>query len=207
MFKPALSLSLSHGMRYVWRGGIALSALALAVTACGSSGGGKHPTGSGTGSASAGQATGLTYRGTIYVSSQNDLGPKAWHLIKEFTEPLKGVRTCAAAAKGGGSDVFQVPSGKAPIPEDDILIDRFHGPGTYPPAMLKRDKLDTILVPGKTGLDQYDITTSAHGRKSGREVLFLNGNGSGELVYSNAHLDGKASSPAVAGLISWTCTS
>jgi hypothetical protein len=203
MFKPALS----ELTRYIWRGGIALSALALTVTACGSSGGGSHPTGSGTGSASAGQAMGLSYKGTIYVSSQNDPGATAWHVIREFTEPLKGVRTCADAAKGSGSGVFQVPSGKAPIPEDDILIDSFHGPGTYPPDVLKRDKLDTILVPGKAGLDQYDITTSAHGRKSGREVLFLNGNGSGELVYSNAHLDGKASSPAVAGLISWTCTS
>jgi hypothetical protein len=203
MFKPALP-QLTH---HVWRGAVALSALALTVTACGSPGAGNHPTGSGTGSASAEKATGPTYKGTIYVSSQNDLGPAAWHVIKEFTEPLKGVRTCADAAKGSGSGVFQVPSGKAPVPEDDILIYRFHGPGTYPPDLLKRDKLDTILVPGKTGLDQYDITTSAHGRKSGREVLFLNGNGSGELVYSNAHLDGRATSPAVAGLISWTCTS
>jgi hypothetical protein len=42
---------------------------------------------------------------------------------------------------------------------------------------------------------------------AGKEVLFLNSNGSGQLVYSEAHLDGKASSPAVAGLISWSCTS
>jgi hypothetical protein len=202
MFKPALPQSL----RYAWRSGIALSALALAVTGCGSSGGGNHPTGSGSGSAAAGQAQGLTYKGTIYVSSQNITGPAAWHVTKEFTEQLKGVRTCADAAKGG-SGIFQVPSGKAPAPEDDILIDRFHGPGTYLPEVLKRDKLDTILVPGKTGLDQYDITASARGLKSGREVLFLSGNGSGELVYSEAHLNGKASSPAVAGLISWTCTS
>jgi hypothetical protein len=202
MFKPALPQSL----RYAWRSGIALSALALAVTGCGSSGGGNHPTGSGSGSATAGQAQGPTYKGMIYVSSQDNLGPAAWHVTKEFTEQLKGVRTCADAARGG-SGIFQVPSGKAPVPEDDILIDRFHGPGTYPAGVLKRDKLDTILVPGKTGLDQYDITTSAHGLKPGKEVLFLSGNGSGELVYSDAHLDGKASSPAVAGLITWTCSS
>jgi hypothetical protein len=201
MFKPALP----QPVHPAWRAGIAVSALALAVTACGSSGG-NHPTGSGSGSAAAGDAHGPVYKGEIYVSSQNDRGPAAWHVIKTFTERLTGASTCADAAKGG-SGVFQVPSGKAPEPEDDILVDGFHGPGTYSPDALKRDKLDTILVPGKTGLDRYDITTSAHGLKPGREVLFLNRNGSGELVYSEAHLDGKPSSPAVAGLISWTCTS
>lgn len=202
MFKPALS----QPARYAWRSGIALSALALAVTACGSSGGGNHTTGSNSGSATA-DLTQATYRGEIYVSSQNDLGPSAWHLTKAFTDQVKGVHGCAGAVKGGTSGVFQVPSGKAPVPEDDILVSRFHGPGTYPPNVLERDRLDTILVPGKAGLEQYDITTSAPGLKPGREVLFLNRNGSGELVYSDAHLDGKSSSPAVAGLISWTCTS
>jgi hypothetical protein len=201
MFKPALP----QPMRHAWRAGVAISALALAVTAC-SSGGANHHTGSGTGSAKAGDAHGPTYKGEIYVSSQDDSGPTAWHVTKAFTERLTGASTCADAAKGG-SGVFQVPSGKAPSPEDDIQVDGFHGPGTYPPNVLKRDKLDTILVPAKTGLDQYDITTSAHGLKPGKEVLFLNSNGSGELVYSEAHLDGKASSPAVAGLISWTCSS
>jgi hypothetical protein len=201
MLKPALPQPMVHA----WRSGIALSALALAVTACGSSGGGNQPAGSSTGSVNSDQARATTYRGEIYVSSQNDTGPAAWHVTKTFTDHVKGSASCADAAKGGG--VFQVPSGKAPVPEDDILIARFHGPGTYPPDVLKRDKLDTILMPGKSGIAQYDITTSAHGLKPGKEVLFLNKNGSGELVYSEAHLDGKASSPAVAGLISWTCSS
>jgi hypothetical protein len=192
--------------RHVWRGGIALCVLALAVTAC-SSGGGNHPTGSGTGSANAALSMGATYRGTIYVSSQIATGRSAWHISKTFTEQVKDVRDCAAAVKANSSDVFQVPSGKAPVPEDDILIKGFHGPGTYTPDILKNDKLDTILIPGKTGLEQYDISTSAHGLKAGKEVLFLNKNGSGQLAYSEAHLDGKATGPAVAGLISWTCTS
>jgi hypothetical protein len=42
---------------------------------------------------------------------------------------------------------------------------------------------------------------------SGKEALLLYGNGSGQLVYSQAHLDGKVGGPTVAGLITWSCTS
>ncbi len=202
MIKPASTQPIQHA----WRTAIGLSALALAVSACGSLGGGNHPTGSGYGSVTADQIHGTTYKGKIYVSSQDDTGPTAWHVTRAFTEQVKGARTCADAARRG-SGFFQVPSGRAPMPQDDILIARFHGPGTYPPDVLKRDKLDTILLTSKGGLSQYDITTSAHGLKPGQEVLFLNSNGSGELVYSGAHLDGRASSPAVGGMISWTCRS
>lgn len=151
---------------------------------------------------------GATYSGTIYVSSQSNTSANSWHITKPFTERVADVHSCAAAAKAGdGSGVFQVPSPKAPLPEDDILVDGFHGPGTYTPNIMKHDKSDTIMMPGKSGLEQYVITTSTHGLTSGKEVLFLNSNGSGQLVYSEAHLDGKASGPAVAGLISWGCTS
>ncbi len=68
---------------------------------------------------------------------------------------------------------------------------------------------DTILLGQNAGMQggTYIITTSAHAAAQGKEVLFLNKDGSGQLVYSQAHLDGNASSPAVAGLISWSCTS
>jgi hypothetical protein len=201
MMKPALPSRL----RPAGTAGVALCALAL-VTAC-SSGGGSHPTGSGSGTASASGALGAVYKGTIYVSSQIATGRSAWHIAKNFTEKLANVRDCADAAKADGADVFQVPSGKSPSPEDDILVQGFHGPGTYTPAVMKHDKLDTIMIPGKTGLKQYDIATSTHGLTAGKEVLFLNKDGSGQLAYSEAHLDGKAGEPAVAGLITWTCSS
>jgi hypothetical protein len=201
MMKPALP----HHMRHAGTAGAALCVLALA-TACGSSGGG-HPTGSGSGTASTSQALGAVYKGTIYISSQIATGRSAWHITKSFTEKVANVRDCADAAKADGADVFQVPSGKSPTPEDDIMVQGFHGPGTYTPDVMKRDKLDTIMIPGKTGLERYDITTSVRGLKAGKEVLFLNSNGSGQLAYSEAHLDGKASGPAVAGLITWTCSS
>jgi hypothetical protein len=207
MIKADLSLPVRRALGAA----VAGSALALAAAACGGSSG-NHPAGPSrppmsTGSEQGAAYKGATYKGTIYVSSQVFDKPNSWHVTKTFTEQIKNVGDCAAAAKGDGSGVFQVPSPKAPLPEDSIKVKGFHGPGTYPPSALKRDKLDTILVPGKSGLKQYDITASGRGRKPGKEALFLNPNGSGQLVYSEAHLNGMAAGPAVAGMISWTCTS
>jgi len=41
----------------------------------------------------------------------------------------------------------------------------------------------------------------------GKEVLFLRKDGSGQLDYTGAHLNGRAADPAVSGLILWSCTS
>ena len=74
---------------------------------------------------------------------------------------------------------------------------------------MKHDKSDSIFLGKNAGMQggTYLITTSARGAAQGKEVLFLNKDASGQLVYSQAHLDGKAGSPAVAGLISWSCSS
>jgi hypothetical protein len=195
----------SSSARHAAGAGVAVLGLTLAAAACGSSGGG---TGS-NGDASAQPVVGvsaITFHGTVYVSSQVNGQPSSWHIIKTFDDPMH-VRSCAAAAKYGdlANGDFQVPSAQAPDPTDSIVVTSFHGPGTYPPATMKTDKSDTIFVPGKTGEQQYDITTSAKSATPGKEVLFLDANGSGEVVYSQAHLDGNPKKPAVAGLISWSC--
>jgi hypothetical protein len=183
-----------------------LSALGLALAACTSPG---SPQRAAAGSASArGTVAGATYHGMIYVSSQVSNGPQSWHITREFTDRVPDERNCAAAAEAGdGPGIFQVPSPRAPDPQDNIEVRLFHGPGTYPPAVMEHDRSDSIMLTGKSGLRKYDITTSRPGRAAGKEVLFLNSDGSGQLVYSGAHLDGESSGPAVAGLISWSCTS
>lgn len=192
---------------HIWRGAIVGSAvLALAITACSSSGG-QHAAATPP-SAATGPVNGATYTGTIYVSSQVNGSPQSWHVTKTFTERLPDVRNCAAAARTGtGTGVFQVPSPKAPLPQDNIEVRGFHGPGAYPPDVMQHDKSDFIVMPGKSGMQQYDITATAQGDEPGKEALFLYGNGSGQLVYSQAHLDGKVGGPTVAGLITWSCTS
>lgn len=204
----------SSSARTAVRAGVALLVLTLAVTACGSAGRtlpGAAPSAQpvvGT-SGTYGPVDGATFHGTIYVSSQVNGQPSSWHVLRNFMDRIADVRNCATAARSGDlpDGDFLVPSGQAPDPTDSIVVTSFHGAGTYPPAKLKYDKSDSIFVTQKTGLQQYDITTSAKGATPGKEVLFLNANGSGEIVYSDAHLDGKASEPAVAGLISWSCTS
>lgn len=190
------------------RRGMAVPLLALALAACGSSGGPPSMT------ESSGSVTGLgdgaMFHGTIYVSGQVHNKPTTWHVTKTFSERVPDVPNCAAAAKSGmATGIFRVPSPAAPLPEANIEVTGFRGPGTYPPQVMKHDKSDTILLGQNAGMQSgtYIITTSAHGAAQGKEVLFLNKDGSGQLVYSQAHLDGKASSPAVAGLISWSCTS
>jgi hypothetical protein len=188
------------------RGGLAVPLLALALAACGSSGGSPAM------SESSGSVPGdgAMFHGTIYVSGQVHNKPTTWHVTKTFTERVPGVQNCAAAARSGmATGIFRVPSPAAPLPEADIEVTGFRGPGTYPPQVMKHDKSDTIQLGQNAGTQSgtYIITTSAHGAAQGQEALVLYKNGSGQLVYSQAHLDGKASSPAVAGLISWSCTS
>lgn len=195
--------------RPVLRGGLAVPVLALALAACGSSGGqppASAPSSSGSG---AGPAAGATFHGTIYVSGQVNNEPTTWHMTKAFTDRDPTVANCAAAARAGMADgVFRVPSPPAPLPQDNIEVTGFRGPGTYPPQVMKHDKSDSILLGRNLGTQggTYVITTSARGAAQGKEVLFVNKDGSGQLVYSEAHLNGKAASPAVAGLISWSCT-
>jgi hypothetical protein len=198
----------------VARGGLAFAAAALALAACSSNS--TPPSGAGAGAASSpvnvalGPYAGITFHGSIYVSSQNSHGPKAWRTTKTFVQKVSGIRNCADAAKTGDgtqSGVFRVPTGTAPVPEDNIELTGLRGPGTYPPPLMQKDKSDFIVMPGKSATSgTYVISSSVKGLKPGKEVMFLNPNGSGQLVYSEAHLNGKASGAAVAGLISWSCT-
>jgi hypothetical protein len=195
--------------RSVARAGLAISALALGIAAC-SSAGSPSSGGSPSGGVTDGPLEGATIHGTIYISGQVDNKPTTWHETKAFTDTLRTVRNCAALAKSGMADgIFEVPSPQAPLPQADIEVSDFRGPGTYPPQVMKHDKSDSIMVGRDSGTrsGRYVITASAHGVTPGKEVLFLNRNGSGQLVYSEAHLNGKATGPAVAGLISWSCTS
>jgi hypothetical protein len=176
----------------------AIPALLLTLAACGGSTG--HA--AGTSARKTGQMLGATFRGTIYVST------KSSHEIEAFVDHDADVANCAAAAKdGNGNGTFRVPSPQAPLPQADIEISGFHGPGTYTPTMLQHDKADSILLTGKSGSALYVITSPMADRTAGKEVLFLEKNGSGQLVYSNAHLNGDAKDPEVAGLIEWSCSS
>jgi hypothetical protein len=185
----------------LWTGRLAVAApaVALAVAACGGSGTHRAAT---VGATSARPLPGATFRGTIYVTTPTS------RFTKTFTERVAGVASCAAAARtGDGHGTFRVPSPSAPGPQADIEVTSFHGPGTYTPTMLRRDRADTILLTGKAGTSQYVITSPASGSAHGKEMLFLQKDGSGQLDYSGAHLNGRARDPTVAGLIQWICTS
>jgi hypothetical protein len=198
----------------VARGGLPLAAAALALAACSSNASPPSGTG-GAGAASSpvnvalGPYAGITFHGSIYVSSQNSHGPKAWRITKPFVQKVPGIRNCADAAKTGDgpqSGVFRVPTGTSPVPEDNIEVTGLRGPGTYPPPVMQRDKSDFIVVPAKSGNQRYFISSSVKGLTVGKEVMFLQPNASGQLVYSEAHLGGKKNGAAVAGLISWSCS-
>ncbi|MFY9887436.1 MAG: hypothetical protein WAK71_03930 [Streptosporangiaceae bacterium] len=201
MTKPDSALS-----RLVLRAApLAAAGLVLSLTACGGSAGhnsaASSPASSPASSTPSGPMLGATFTGTIYVSTPTS------HVTKAFSDHVADVQNCAAAAETGWGGTFHVPSPQAPDPEADIEVSGFHGPGTYTPTMLQRDHADSILLTGKTGTSQYLITTPLANRTPGKEVLFLQKDGSGQLVYSGAHLDGQASDPTVAGLISWNCSS
>ena len=188
-------------------GAMALSALALSLAACSSAGGGgtagsgATPAASTSSAMPSGPMLGATFTGTIYISTPTS------HLTKAFTDRVKNVQNCAVAAQQGWDGTFRVPSPQPPDPEAIIEVADFHGPGTYTPTMLRRDRADMILLPGKTGTSQYDITTALTKRTPGKEVLFLEKTGAGQLVYSGAHLNGQAGGATVAGLIQWSCKS
>ena len=204
--RPSLARAVRRGRLAV--PGLALALAASTLAACSSDGNGG--TGAVTPPPGPGPGDGATFHGTIYVSGQVHNKPTTWHVTKTFTERVPTVQNCTEAAKSGmAAGIFRVPSPTAPLPEANIEVTGFRGPGTYPPQMLKHDKADTILLGQNGGMQSgtYVINKPAHGVAQGKEVLFLNKDGSGELVYSQAHLDGKAASPAVAGLISWSCTS
>ena len=187
---------------------LAVPVLGLAAVACSSAA--SPPAATSTSTPVSGPVAGATFHGTIYVSGQVNNKPTRWHVTKTFTDRMPTVRNCAEAAKSGmAAGIFRVPSPQAPLPQDNIEVAGFRGPGTYTPQVMKRDKSDSIFLGQDLGTQggTYVITKSAHGITPGKEVLFLSPNGSGQLVYSEAHLDGKAASPAVAGLISWSCTS
>ena len=186
------------------RAGLAVAAAAaISLTACSSPArpGASAAASSSPSATATGPMLGAIFKGTIYVSTPTS------HETKPFVYRVANVQNCSAAALSGWDGTFRVPTAQAPDPQAQIEVAGFHGPGTYPPAVLSHDKADAIVLTGKSGTSQYDITTpGAHGTP-GKEVLFLQKDGSGQLVYSGAHLDGNASSPEVAGLISWSCTS
>jgi hypothetical protein len=145
---------------------------------------------------------GATFTGTIFVRTATS------GVIRSFTERVANVASCAAAARiGDANGTFRVPSPPLPGPAAEIEIAGFHGPGTYTPGMLRHDRADSILLVGKAGTSQYVITSPALSRAPGKEMLFLLKDGSGQLDYTGAHLDGRATDPQVAGLIEWSCRS
>ena len=178
---------------------IAVSAAVLSVAACSC---GSSPRAAVNSAASQRQMSGATFSGVIYVSTQST------QVTKAFVDHVANVASCAAAARQGDfGTMFKVPSPSLPDPQADIEVSSFHGPGTYPPAALAKDAADTISMTGKSGTDQYVITSSRTSHSRGKEILFLSGDGSGQLVYSDAHLNGQASDPVAAGLIQWSCKS
>jgi hypothetical protein len=191
---------------------LAVLALAMGLAACSSAGSATSGQGSAASPSTApsapartnGPTVGAVFTGTIYVSTATT------HVTRPFVYRDTDVASCAAAAKSGDANgTFRVPTGRAPDPQALIEVAGFHGPGTYTPAMLRHDRQDVILLPSKSvvGIGQYFITSPVAGRAPGKEVLFLNKDGSGQFVYSDAHLNGLATNPAVAGVVQWTCKS
>ena len=202
-------------------GAAAALILAFALGACsssassapGSSAPGSAATGGVSPSGSAGHTsdtvqtpTGVTFHGKVEVTG-------ALRLITSFTEKNTSVSNCAeVATKGdaaGGN--FAVPSPYVTqSPQIVIRLAHFHGAGTYPPTEMQVDQADSISLKSGRHTDQYVLTShpakSVPGQTTGKEVLFLLKNGSGELAFSEAHMLGQKSSPAIAGLISWTCS-
>jgi hypothetical protein len=147
---------------------------------------------------------GVIFHGSIQVTG-------AATLSATFTDHDTAVSTCAAAAAHGdmAGGAFEVPSSTpyvTPNPKIHIRLAGFHGVGTYPPNAMQKDKADWISLKTSGVTTDYELTASAAGQVTGKEVLFLNKNGSGQVAFSEAHKLGKNSGPAIAGLISWTCS-
>ncbi len=149
---------------------------------------------------------GVIFHGKVEVTG-------ALRLITSFTEKNTSVSNCAAVATKGDAagGNFAVPSPYVTqSPQIVIRLAHFHGAGTYPPTEMQADKADSISLKSGSHTDQFVLTAhpakSVPGQTTGKEVLFLLKNGSGELAFSEAHRRGQKSSPAIAGLISWTCS-
>jgi hypothetical protein len=188
-----------HGFaRYL---GAAAAALGLAVMlgACSSS-----PSSSPTPSRSSAPQGSAIFHAKIQVTG-------SVLLTKTYTDTVTHSSCSYAAAHGDApGGVFQVPTPSAgATPRIHIQLASFHGAGTYPPDKMKADRSDSIWLAVKGATNDYQINTNPTptGQVSGKEVLFLYKNGSGYVAFSEAHQLGKASSPKIAGLISWTCTS
>lgn len=151
-------------------------------------------------------AAGVIFHGKIQVTG-------ALKLATKFTEKVTAVTSCTDVPTKGDAPgrTFRVPSAYAgQYPQIDIQVARFHGAGTYPPSQLQGDKSDTISLKVGGVTNEYEITfhpaAPNPAQAMGKEVLFLDKNGAGELAFSEAHQLGQKSRPAIAGLITWTCT-
>ena len=193
--------------------GAAAAGLILAVTlgACSSSGSPASPAASPSSSAGHTSSTVLTGPGVTFHGKVQVTG--AVRLRTTFTEKNTNVSNCVdVAAKGdaaGGN--FAVPSPYVTqSPQIIIRLAHFHGAGTYPPTEMQVDTADSISLKSGRHTDEYVLTAhpakAVPGQTTGKEVLFLLKNGSGELAFSEAHMLGQKSNPAIAGLISWTCS-
>lgn len=184
--------------------GILIAAMAviasLGLGACSSSGTDTPSTSPVTSSTTPVSST-ATFHGIIYVDG-------AVRIKQAYIDQVRAA-TCATAAQkgnvpGGG---FQVPSPTAsPDPQVDVLLAHFTGPGIYKPDVLRQDKGNVIVLTEKSGIAKYVLTPVSSTGKN-QEGLMVNKDGSGEFVFADAHLNGSASSPAISGLVSWTCSS
>ncbi len=190
--------------------------LSLALGACSSSASpsasaGSSPT-SPTSASPAGQTSppadsaGVIFHGKVQVTG-------ASKFTASFTEKDAAVKSCADVATKGDAPggTFTVPSPYVTRnPQIDVRLARFHGAGTYPPTEMQSDTSDSIWLKSGGTTSEYEITShpaaSIPGQTAGKEVLFLETDGSGELAFSEAHKLGQKSNPAIAGLISWTCS-
>lgn len=190
--------------------------LSLALGACSSSaspspGAGSSPT-SPTSAGPTGQtmppsdSAGVMFHGKVQVTG-------ASQFTASFTEKDTAVKSCADVATKGDAPggTFTVPSPYVTQnPQIDVKLARFHGAGTYPPTEMQSDTSDSIWLKTGGATSEYEITShpaaSIPGETAGKEVLFLEKDGSGELAFSEAHKLGQKSNPAIAGLITWTCS-
>ncbi len=176
-----------------------------------SAGGGSSPTNAASASPTGptmppSNSAGVVFHGKVQLTG-------ASKFTASFTEKDTAVKSCADIATKGDAPggTFIVPSPYiTQNPQIDVKLAKFHGAGTYPPTEMQSDTSDSIWLKTGGATSDYEITShqaaSIPGQTTGKEVLFLEKNGSGELAFSEAHKLGKKSNPASAGLISWTCS-
>lgn len=183
----------------------AAAALILGLAACGGSS--RPGTAGGTATLAPAGATSpaghVVFHGTIQVTG-------AVKTTSKWTQRSTAA-SCAASAIHGdqASGGYKVPSPATQAgPVIDIVVSGFHGAATYPPAVMKKDHADSIKLKSGSHLVTYQLTApSARASQTpGKEVLFLNKNGSGQLAFSQAHKSGLKSAPQIAGVITWNCT-